>query len=215
MLVVGIKAYISKILLCMDKIRFLKHCTGKPVDLLKDGYIRSASDLGIEAEWGDPTKIFTQIVIKNYEKISIRWHKCCLILDKKILIERKDYAINSTYHGFVTKDSAKSKTITDKLIDRLDPQVNEVMYSNKISLKKYLIGIRIWVIVSHKNDERLDLIDTLTKSRYISQMKKNGYDGEKSLEKAYPEGKGLLKLMRSWTDNVNFDIDYSVVAPAK
>ena len=56
----------------MNTISYIKHCT--PIhnltNILKDGYIRSSSELKRPDYWNPyPSKIYTQIVFRDYEYI--------------------------------------------------------------------------------------------------------------------------------------------------
>lgn len=137
----------------MDKIAFLSHCTTDYNfigEILFDGYLRSSKELGIKSAY----------ILENNNKVYSRLHfkdgffpnpfgNFCFLLHKDILVERKNYFISSSAlygrkikgHSFVKPDNKKDFEDMLNLIYDNDFVSNEVIFSSKISLRKYLIGM--------------------------------------------------------------------------
>ena len=192
----------------MDKINYLKHCTGDLENILKNGYITSGLRAGKEKDYGNYSKIFLQIESYKYEYKSLDYSNHCVLLNKKILLDRNDYVINNKgYKGKINKNSLKKpKKINDNFIKLINPIHNEVIFNNKISLKKYMTGIKYSIYFDDKKDIRLDLIYEYKKFEIYSKLMKKNYNLNNLLElkKRYNKGKNILSLIKKYTDNIRF-----------
>lgn len=130
----------------MDSIYSIVHITTEEnyKKIIEDGYLRPYRSV-------HGTKVFCFIQKKKnqWKKIpNFRWFgKFAVELDKKILLERSDYIIrNSIMDGWevfggpviYNAKEDKNRKQLDKAIHKLT-NLNEIMFENKISLKKYMM----------------------------------------------------------------------------
>jgi len=192
----------------MDKINYLKHCTQDLENILKNGYIISGKKAEKEKNYGNYSKIFLQIEICKYEYKSIDYSNYCIMIDKKILLHRNDYVINNKgYKGIVHKNSLqKPKKINNIFINSINPIHNEVIFTDKISLKKYMTGITYSVYFDNKKDIRLDIIYKYNnyKTYFIYMKKIYNLNNKIELKKRYNKGKNILRLIEKYTNNIYF-----------
>jgi hypothetical protein len=131
----------------MDSIYSVVHITieKRYKKIMEDGYLRPYRSV-------HGTKVFCFIQKKKdqWKKIpNFRWFgKFAVELDKKILLERSDYIIrNSIIDGWevfggeivYSAKKEKDKNKLNKAIHNLT-NLNEIMFENKISLKKYMMS---------------------------------------------------------------------------
>lgn len=193
----------------MDNINYLKHCTydGDLENIIKSGYIISGLKAEKEQDFGNNSKIFLQIESYKYEHKSLDYGSHCILLNKKILMDRNDYVINNGYKGRVNKNSLKKpKKVNYNFIKSINPLHNEVIFNNKISLKKYMIGIKYSVNFDDKKDIRLDLIYEYKNFDIYSKLMKKIYNlnNLSELKKRYNKGQNILSLIKKYTDNIRF-----------
>lgn len=132
----------------MDSIYSIVHITTEEnyKKIIEDGYLRPFNSV-------HGTKVFCFIQKKKdqWKKIpNFRWFgKFAVQLDKKILLERSDYIIrNSMMDGWevfggpviynANAKEDKNRKQFNKAIHKLT-NLNEIMFENKISLKKYMM----------------------------------------------------------------------------
>jgi serine/threonine protein kinase len=133
----------------MDSIYSIVHITTEKnyKKIMEDGYLRPYRSV-------HGTKVFCFIQKKKdqWKKIvNFRWFgKFAVELDKKILLERNDYIIRNsdslspTWEVFggpviYNAKNGKDKKKFNKAIHKMT-NLNEIMFENKISLKKYMIS---------------------------------------------------------------------------
>lgn len=175
----------------MEKISVLSYCIDEKniYSILKDGYIKSLSELGIKSEYNNGSKIGTRLHIKD--DLFHNWYGLiCLLLDKSILEKRKDYFINfgpnnnkkiSRGITFTSREIQSDFNISIKhivdVILKLDLYKNEVVFSKKISLNKYLKSIaflynKIWSPYYYNDyPPRFDLLYKLGFRNYIEKYR--------------------------------------------
>jgi len=194
----------------MENIRYVKHCFNfdSILKILKDGYLRSQKGLNIknyelDVKSSDPTKVFLQIVFWNIESFNYGSH--CFLLNKKILQDRSDYMINNGWKGSINENSLKKPKNFKNL--KINPLQNEVLFSNKISLSKYLGGIIIGIRFDDKNDIRIDLIYnrhcSFKKYAKVMKQKFSNYS-ESILKRNYKKGKIILNTIKKYTTAITF-----------
>ena len=186
----------------MNTISYIKHCT--PIhnltNILKDGYIRSSSELKRPDYWNPyPSKIYTQIVFRNYEDVSWDYSGGCILLDKKLLY-RSDYVMNTYMKGDINnKTILRPKKITPGVLKKMGKLNNEVIFDRKISLKKYIIGVKLW----SWDNERLDYIEKCdTFEEYAELMPSKIKKDE--LKKKYKHGRLLFKWIYKYTRDIKY-----------
>jgi hypothetical protein len=131
----------------MDSIYSIVHITTEKnyKKIMEDGYLRPYRSV-------HGTKVFCFIQKKKdqWKKMpNFQWFgKFAVELDKKILLERSDYIIrNSMMDGWevfggpeiYNSKNDKDKKKFNKSIRKMT-NLNEIMFENKISLKKYMIS---------------------------------------------------------------------------
>ena len=131
----------------MDSIYSIVHITTEEnyKKIMEDGYLRPYHSV-------HGTKVFCFIQKKKdqWKKMpNFRWFgKIAVELDKKILLERNDYIIrNSMMDGWevfggpviYNSKNDKDKKQFNKAIRKMT-NLNEIMFENKISLKKYMMS---------------------------------------------------------------------------
>ena len=194
----------------MENIRYVKHCSNLDslLKILKDGYLRSQKGLNIkdydlDVKSSDPTKVFLQIVFWNMESLNYGSH--CFLLNKKILQDRSDYMINNGWVGHIDENSLNKPKNFKNL--KISPLNNEVIFSNKISLSKYLGGIIIGIRFDDKNDIRIDLIYnrhcSFKKYAKVMRQKFSNYS-ESILKRNYKKGKIILNTIKKYTTAITF-----------
>lgn len=211
----------------MDHIFYLKHCTHMFPEILESGKIQSAKDLNTEGE-GDNTKIYLEIdVINNIQEPT--WGSFCILLNKKILLDRKDYFINLGWkygkkelnsfdpNDFKTKREIKTK-LNKFIIEKIKNRGNEVVFNQTINLDKSIVKGFIYNIdVDDKEDIRLDLIYHYSKhhnknrfdlyKKAIEMIRNNFNLSKKNLKKIkedYEYGINIIKKMNIYSNNIYF-----------
>ena len=200
----------------MNKIAYLQHCTNLTtiIKILKDGYIRSAKDVQSNHVFtmhnSNISKIFLQIVFNHIRPLN--YDKCCILINKNILINRKDYGINPTGMNYYLGKNSIYHFNYNKNIDKINPKTNEVLFYNKISIKKYLKGFKFMI---YTNDyRRLDYIHKYNFSDYFINIKKNKYINDyikkhkiydKKLKSVYQYNKKILNKLLKYSNNFIFD----------
>ena len=186
----------------MNSISYLKHCS--PIynlpNILKDGYIRSSTELKQPVNYNPcPSKIYTQIVFGEYEDKSFDYAGGCILLDKKLL-NRSDYVINTYVRGPINnKTLQRPKKITASVLKKIGKRTNEVIFDRKISLKKYIVGVKLW----SWDNERLNYIEKCkTFEEYAKLMPRKMKKNE--LMKQYKEGRLLFKQIYKYTRNIKY-----------
>jgi hypothetical protein len=130
----------------MDSIYSIVHITTEEnyKKIMKDGYLRPYRSVH-----GTGVFCFIQKKKDQWKKIpNFRWFgKFAVQLDKRILLERSDYIIrNSMFDGYeafggkviYNAKNDKDRKQLNKAIHKLT-NLNEIRFSNKISLKKYMM----------------------------------------------------------------------------
>ena len=130
----------------MDSIYSIVHITteGNYKKIMEDGYLRPYRSVH-----GTGVFCFIQKKKDQWKKMpNFRWFgKFAIQLDKKILLERSDYIIRNSivdgYEAFGGKVIYNAKNDKDrkqlnKAIRKMT-NLNEIMFENKISLKKYMM----------------------------------------------------------------------------
>ena len=132
----------------MDSIYSIVHITTEDnyKKIMEDGYLRP-----YKSEHGTRVFCFIQKKKDQWKKIpNFRWFgKFSIQLDKKILLERSDYIIRNSmmdpwevfggpviYNAKNDKDKKKFNKAIRKMTN-----LNEIMFENKISLKKYIMSV--------------------------------------------------------------------------
>ena len=129
----------------------------------------------------------------------------CILLNKNILTDRNDYIINTHWKGFEDETSLKKpKKFNTKFLGLLNLSYNEVLFDKKISLKKYMIGVKYSVFFDDKKYIRLDFIYKYKLKDYLKLMKDITNDLSE-LKKRYMKGKKIIKLITKYTDNIIFN----------
>ena len=131
----------------MDSIYSIVHITTEKnyKKIMEDGYLRP-----FRSEHGTKVFCFIQKKKDQWKKMpNFQWFgKFAIQLDKKILLERSDYIIrNSMMDGWeafggkviYNAKNDKDKKKFNKAICKMT-NLNEIMFENKISLKKYMMS---------------------------------------------------------------------------
>ena len=131
----------------MEKIKYLIHFTDKNSyeEIIKDGYLRHIPEKSNVFSEG----IYLQAVFIDKKFRSFYSSKYYIKIDKSILLNRKDYIIKKaesifdkdgfgTYGGKIVYIGNEKRDKLEKVLNNLT-LTNEVIFSNKISLSKYMI----------------------------------------------------------------------------
>ena len=142
----------------------------------------------------------------------MNYKKSCILINKNILINRKDYGINPAGMSYYLGKNSIYNFNYNKNIDKINPKTNEVLFYNKISKKKYLKGFKFMV---YSNDyRRLDYIHKYNFSDYLINIKKNKYINEyikkhkinnTKLKSVYQYNKNILNKLLKYSNNFIFD----------
>ena len=201
----------------MENIKYVKYCCPSFMTILKNGYLLSQKELNIknygldDGKSGGSSKVSLQIDFWNwelqidpiyYDEYPSLWIEPitsgthCFLLNKKILQDRNDYTINGK--------SLRPKNFKNYYIS---PFINTVLFSNKISLSKYLEGVIIGIQIDDKNDIRIDLIHdrfcTFKKYAKVMKQKFSNYS-ESILKRNYKKGKIILNTIKKYTTAITF-----------
>lgn len=135
----------------MNNIDFLLHQTHitKLLNIVESNYLCAGRI--IFSKFGSNFKeIYTMIHFDN-SKYSIKYGRVGLMIHKNILLNRADYYIKS--NGMDDFDFKRKKSLEEyitELYNLSDNEDNEVIFQDKIDLRKYLIGI---IFMTANNDD--------------------------------------------------------------
>lgn len=204
----------------MNKILYLQHCTDFTtiIKILNDGYIRSARNVQNSNNVrtlpdSNISKIFLQIVFNDIKPLN--YNKSCILINKNILINRSDYGINPYGMNYCLGNNSIYNFNYNKNINKINPKVNEVLFYNKISMKKYLEGFKFMVYSNYYI--RLDYIYKYNFTDFLIKIKKNKYINDylkihkinnKKLKYKYQFNKKILNNLIKYSNNIIFDKYY-------
>jgi len=185
------------------------------INIIESGFIRS-QDLtkksGCTYDKTDKSKVFITIVTDNAMNHGFNYQNGMrnygLIIDKRILVERDDYHINTGWVGYVHENSLGPYSTFKRrdfknFIDYIDKnlqthdnlKLNEVLFDNEINLQEYVIGFvfLFGAIFRDFNFEYEKIFDPLY--QFLENVNVKSYDTAISTYVDYNQVMRLIKLL--------------------